>query len=276
MALRLINTRLGSLTARIVEDDAAVAPDLVVVLCHGYGAPGDDLVSLAPEILQRDPALASRVRFIFPEAPLALDDVPFGGRAWWPIDMVQLQRRMVEGTVGAMMDETPAGLAEARRHLLSMLEALQRQTKLPLSRVVLGGFSQGAMLATDVALRLDEAPAALVVLSGALISKAQWRTQAARRAGLTVLQSHGTRDPILPYAGAKALEALLLDAGMKVQLTTFAGGHGIDGVVVAALSDLVAAKLASTSSPSSTSTSSSSLSPSSTSAAEAPPTDADR
>ena len=225
------------------------------MLCHGYGAPGDDLVSLAPEVLQHDPTLARRVRFVFPEAPLALDNVPFGGRAWWPIDMAQLQRRMVEGTVAAMMDEAPAGLPEARRLLLSTIEALQQQTKLPLSRFVIGGFSQGAMLTTDVVLRLDEAPAALVVLSGTLISKEQWRAQATRRTGLTVLQSHGTRDPILPYAGAKALEQLLVDAGLRVQFTTFSGGHGIDGAVLEALSGLVAAKLASL--PSSASSSSS-------------------
>lgn len=245
MALRLVNTRLGGLNARVVEDDSGGAPELVVVLCHGYGAPGDDLVSLAPEVLEHDPALARRVRFVFPEAPIALDNVPFGGRAWWPIDMVQLQRRMVEGTVAAMMEETPPGLPEARRLLLSTIEALQQQTKLPLSRFVIGGFSQGAMLTTDVVLRLDEPPAALVVLSGALISQDHWRAHATRRAGLTVLQSHGTRDPILPYAGAKALERLLVDAGLNVKFTTFAGGHGIDGAVLQALTGLVAEQLAS-------------------------------
>jgi phospholipase/carboxylesterase len=245
MALRLTASRLGGLNARIVDDDDAGAPELVVVLCHGYGAPGDDLVSLAPEILQHEPKLAARVRFVFPEAPLALDNVPFGGRAWWPIDMAQLQRRMAEGTAAAMMNDTPAGLAEARRLLLSLLDAVQQQTKLPLGRIVIGGFSQGAMLSTDVALRLDEPPAALVVLSGTLLSQDQWRAHAARRAGLTVVQSHGTRDPILPYAGARALEKLLVDAGLHVRFTTFSGGHGIDGAVVDAISDLVAEKLAS-------------------------------
>jgi phospholipase/carboxylesterase len=269
MALRLITTRLGGLNARVVDDDAGHAPELVVVLCHGYGAPGDDLVSLAPELLQHTPGLAGRVRFVFPEGPLALDDVPFGGRAWWPIDMVQLQRRMVEGTVAAMMDETPAGLPEARRLMLSLLEALQQQTKLPLGRIVFGGFSQGAMLTTDVALRLDEPPAALAVLSGTLISRDQWRTLVTKRAGLDVVQSHGTRDPILPFAGAKALEKLLVDAGLRVRFTSFSGGHGIDGEVVGALGRLLVEKLAApttaATSASAASSTTSTASPSSTS-----------
>jgi phospholipase/carboxylesterase len=245
VALRLVTTRLGGLTARIVDDDgsAAVGPDLVVILCHGFGAPGDDLVSLAPECFQQAPALVGRVRFIFPEAPLALDDVPFGGRAWWPIDMAQLQRRLAQGTASALADETPAGLTEARRLLRTLIDAVQQQTKLPLRRVMLGGFSQGAMLATDTALRLEEAPAGLAVLSGTLLSRTQWEGLAPRRAGLPVLQSHGTRDPILPFAGAQALQALLVTAGLKVRFTSFAGGHGIDAGVVRALCDLLVEQL---------------------------------
>jgi phospholipase/carboxylesterase len=244
MALRLTTTRLGPLTARVLDDDArAGPPELVVVLCHGYGAPGDDLVGLAPECLQREPRLAGRVRFVFPEAPLALDDVPFGGRAWWPIDMVQLQRRLAEGTAAAMAQETPPALPEARRALLALLDAVAQQTKLPMSRIVIGGFSQGAMLSTDVALRLEEAPAGLAILSGTLLSADQWKTLAPRRAGLDVVQAHGTHDPILPWAGARALHDLLDAAGLRVRFTTFAGGHGIDEDVLAALCALLVQKL---------------------------------
>jgi phospholipase/carboxylesterase len=237
----------------VVDDDAGTgAPELVVVLCHGYGAPGDDLVSLAPECFHVAPSLVGRVRFVFPEAPLSLDDVPFGGRAWWPIDMAQLQRRLAQGTASAMADETPPGLAEARRLLRGAIDVLLLQTKLPLSRLVIGGFSQGAMLATDVALQLDEAPAALVVLSGTLLSRPQWQKLAPRRAGLSVLQAHGTRDPILPYAGAEALQKLFVDAGLKVSFHSSTGGHGIDGHALRALSDLLVDRLGCSSSAAST------------------------
>src|SRR5271169_4771336 len=72
-----IATRLGSLEVHVVQRDAAVRPELAVVLCHGYGASGADLVPLAADLLARAPALGNRVRFVFPAAPLALTE--FGG-----------------------------------------------------------------------------------------------------------------------------------------------------------------------------------------------------
>jgi predicted esterase len=57
------------------------------------------------------------------------------------------------------------GLDEARKAVLAMVEQVQRDTGLPLSRLILAGFSQGAMLATDVALHLPESPAALCIFS---------------------------------------------------------------------------------------------------------------
>jgi phospholipase/carboxylesterase len=245
MSLRTRLTRLGSLNARVVDDTAsAEEPSLVVVLCHGFGAPGDDLVDLAAACLDREPSLAKSVRFVFPEALLALGDAPLAGRAWWPIDMVQLQRRLAEGIVAAMRNETPAGLGEARRALLSLLDAVTAQTRLPRGRIVLGGFSQGAMLATDVALRWEEAPAALAVLSGTLVCEDQWQALAPRRRGLDVLLAHGRSDPLLPFAGALALQDLLSHAGLSVRFVPFAGGHGIDDTVLRALSTLLVERCA--------------------------------
>jgi phospholipase/carboxylesterase len=93
--------------------------------------------------------------------------------------------------------------------------------------VVLGGFSQGAMVTTDLALRQDEAPAALVILSGTLLTEAEWRTRAPRRKGLSVLQSHGRQDPILPFDDAVALRELLQEAGLSVDFLPFDGPHSI-------------------------------------------------
>jgi phospholipase/carboxylesterase len=241
MALRLMHSTLGGLNARIVDDDGRSGPpSAIVTLCHGYGAPADDLVSLAPELCERAPALMGSVRFIFPEAPLALDDVPFGGRAWWPIDMVALQRAMATGTMRQMADEAPEGLPSARHKLMSLIDVVTRDTGLPMSKLVIGGFSQGAMLSTDTTLRLEEAPGALAILSGTLLDQNTWRGLAPRRRGLRVVQSHGTNDPILPFAGAEALRALLQDAGCDVSFFSFRGGHGIAGDVVDALAAVIA------------------------------------
>ena len=243
MALRLLTTTLGPLRARVVDDDARSGPPaLVAIFCHGFGAPGDDLVSLAPELCGLADGLAERVRFVFPEAPLALDNVPFGGRAWWPIDMMALQMAMARGLHRQMADEVPEGLASARQKLTALLDVVLQQTGLTMDRVFLAGFSQGAMLATDTTLRLDEAPAGLGVLSGALLNQTEWRRLAPRRAGLSVIQSHGRADPILPFDGALALKGLLEEAGLGVDFHAFGGGHGIDGGVLEGIASFLASR----------------------------------
>lgn len=226
----LRRTRLGPLDAVVLLPGGGVKPELGVVLCHGFGAPGEDLVGLGPELLQRVPALQGRVAFAFPAAPLDLGQLGMpGGRAWWMLDMERLMA-LQRGDVSLrekMRDEVPEGLAAARRALLAALEAFEAATGLSRSRTVLGGFSQGAMLTCDTALRMEEAPAALALLSGTLICESQWRSRAQARAGMRVMQSHGRQDPILPFGLAESLRDLLGGAGLSVDFVPFEGGHAI-------------------------------------------------
>jgi phospholipase/carboxylesterase len=220
---------LGALTCRVLQGEPeGAAPESVVILCHGFGAPGDDLVPLGAELLSA--GLKGRVRFIFPAAPLSLAPMGYAaGRAWWYLDMEQLMALQQGGprNLERMHAEVPEGLPKARMALLSVIEEVSRQTKLAPSRMVLGGFSQGAMLATDVALRMEEAPAALCILSGALISEAEWRKRAPARRGLKVLQSHGLLDPLLPFETGGALRDMLAGAGLNVEFIQFRGEHTI-------------------------------------------------
>ena len=242
--LKLTTTRLGPLVARVVSAETVaaetVAADaLTVVLCHGYGAPGTDLCGIAGEVLAQKPALASRVRFRFPEAPLELDFVPFGGRAWWHIDVGRFERALATGEMERLFDETPEGMPQARKALAAALDAWCASTGTPRSRLLLGGFSQGSMITTDLALRLEEAPAALAIFSGTLLCRPEWTRLAPARRGLKVLQSHGTNDPLLPYPAALELKGLLEGAGLDVRFLSFPGGHGLDGEVIEAFAELV-------------------------------------
>ncbi len=101
-----LQTTLGGLSCRVLQQASPGASlELAVVLCHGFGAPGDDLVSLAPEILRARPELAQKVRFVFPEAPLSLAGQGYGGgRAWWPLDV---QRLAVRWTMLGIETPTP-------------------------------------------------------------------------------------------------------------------------------------------------------------------------
>ena len=215
--------QLGGLRVRIAggTDREGGGEGPVVVLCHGFGAPGDDLASLWRVL--RAPA---GTRFVFPEAPLSLASLGmFEGRAWWMIDMARLQRMRTPAEVEELMIEVPAGLAAAREKMVSMLDALDAVLK-P-SKLVLGGFSQGAMLAVDVALRTDRTLAGVVVMSGALIAKGEWEKLAPKRAGLPVVQSHGAYDPILPAIAGERLRDLLTGAGLSHTWVPFGGGHEI-------------------------------------------------
>src|SRR5262249_8631931 len=116
-----------------------------ILLCHGFGAPGDDLCALA-----RMTDAGRELRWFFPEAPLTVD-FGFGqtGRAWWNIDMMRLQEVMREGDVLRLIEETPDGLAEARAALEGTIAALERDYGVRRGRLVIGGFSQGGMLTTE-------------------------------------------------------------------------------------------------------------------------------
>jgi phospholipase/carboxylesterase len=200
------------------DDDRGGGDGPLVVLCHGFGAPGDDLVPLA-EVLPAPP----RTRFAFPEAPLAL---PMGdARAWWMIDLLRIEMSMHAGRGIDMSGEVPAGLDLARDKLVAVLLELRRRA--PAAPLVLGGFSQGAMLSADVAARTEIPLAGLVLLSGTLIAEKEWTPLVPRRSGLKVFQSHGTGDPLLSYAGAARLRDVMGAAGLDVRFVPFPGGHEI-------------------------------------------------
>lgn len=204
------------------------SPQVLVVLCHGYGAPGTDLVGLAGEILRLRPELKASVRFVFPAGILSLDEQGlYGGRAWWQIDINRLISAVEAGEFTALRTENPDGLARSRAQLTKLIETLQAETSLPMSKIVLGGFSQGAMLTTDVALRLAERPGGLAVFSGALLAEEHWRELAQNRGPMPVVQTHGTLDQILPCAAGEWLRDLLQDAGLPVEFARFQGPHTI-------------------------------------------------
>jgi len=239
MAMR--RETLGGLTCRIISRlPEGVPPQLVVVLCHGFGASGHDLVPIADELFDLCPALADSVEAIFPAAPLSLDHLGmFGGRAWWHIDMNELIGAIEHGNLRILRDRRPEGIDEARNALLAMLDEVRIKTGLPNRRFVLGGFSQGSMLAVETALNWSEPPGGLCLWSSTLVSEAQWRANVSRLKGIPVLQSHGRQDPILPFAAAVALRDLLIEAGAKMNFIEFDGPHTITLAGFEALAEML-------------------------------------
>lgn len=201
-----------------------------VILLHGYGAPGDDLVVLGDVL--KGPAAT---RWIFPEGPLRLSMGYGDASAWWLIDMARLEADRAAGRVRDLSGEVPRGLPQAREALETFLTLLSGTLAVDYQRTVIGGFSQGAMLTCDLVMRTAFPFAGLIQLSGSLLAKQDWRPSKGKRAGLPVFQSHGTLDPILPYVMAERLRDELMAAGLTVEWHSFRGGHEIPEPILSRL-----------------------------------------
>ncbi len=210
----------------------------LVMLLHGFGAPGDDLVPLADVI-----DVPAKTRWLFPEAPLSLN-MGFGdSRAWWIIDFARIQADREAGRIRDLSIEVPQGLALARERMVTFLKELPSQLPIDYKKTVIGGFSQGAMLTCDAVLQTDYPFAGLVQLSGNLLAQAVWGPLMPRRKGLPVFQSHGTQDDVLPNIGAERLRDALTQAGLAVEWHSFRGGHAIPEAVLRRLGPFITKRL---------------------------------
>jgi phospholipase/carboxylesterase len=226
--LELSHRLFGELDCTVVAPAGGRTPEFAVVLCHGFGAPGTDLVGLAQELAELTPDSAAETAYLFPEGPLDMGGYGFPGRAWWMVDVERFQRAAGNPReMAAISAEVPDGMPEASTLLRGCLLAAERELGVPMSRTLLGGFSQGSMVATDVTLRLPTAPAGLCVFSGHLLAENEWGPLAKKRGPLPVLQTHGRLDPILPFDGAEALRDMLTEAGLTVEFIPFNGPHTI-------------------------------------------------
>lgn len=202
-----------------LEADTNPEAPLLGFMFHGYGADAYDLRSLADVLTSKQ-----EIHWVFPQGIM---DVPIGpgwtGRAWWPVDIDALQKANMTGQPKDLSDSTPPTLPAVREKVQKFIESFG----VPWSRIVLGGFSQGSMLATDLFLHAPENPAGLLIFSGALINKAEWRELAPRRKGCPYFICHGKSDMVLSHKGAAQLESTLNAGGMKGSLFSFEGSHEI-------------------------------------------------
>lgn len=209
---------------RVGEPDA----DLHFVLLHGYGADNQDLAPLSGAV-----HLKCSTCWYFPNGPVAVPIGPYMmGRAWFPIDMEALVGAQMRGTFFDMSQTAPSGLQDRGRQIARFL---METGLIDCERLVLGGFSQGAMLAIETLFHLAKPPKALVILSGTLLDKARWRQQIARLKPLPFFMSHGQQETLLDPAGAEALYELLDEHSWPGEFVRFRGGHEIPATVLSAL-----------------------------------------
>lgn len=204
------------------RDREGGGPGPVVMLLHGFGAPGDDLVAL-----WRMLDVPNETRFLFPAAPLSMN-LGFGeSRAWWMLDMERLTQARAQGQWDTLTREIPAGLQQAHDQIMKFLGEAKHHMNITPQHLVMGGFSQGAMLACDMVLRTNLSIAGLVFMSGSIISRDSWFSSIPHCKGLPVFQSHGTDDPLLSCAVAQQLRDAFIAGGLEVDWNEFRGGHEI-------------------------------------------------
>lgn len=183
----------------------------LVVLCHGVGADGHDLIDLAPAWSH---ALPEAV-FAAPTAPEHYDQDPQGmGHQWFSV-----------------ADRTPSVMADGARRAAALLgpfiDAELARLSLPATAYAMMGFSQGAMAVLFAGLRRANAPRAILAYSGALLAPEALATDLANRA--PVLLVHGEADDVVPVVRSRDAEQALRAAGVPVEATYTPGlGHGID------------------------------------------------
>lgn len=238
---------LGSLECHVVDYGPDHKPTAVVVLCHGYGAPGNDLVGVVGEWIHLLGESAESFRFVCPIAPNSLAELGMpDGRAWWPINMAQLMEHVQANRFDELHRKTPPGIDEAREQLAATInaaiETVQSDGEVSLA---IGGFSQGAMLTMDTALRGDiPTPNVLIQFSGTVVCQDDWSAAMPKLKNTRVYQSHGTIDPVLPYSSATRLRDLIAASQVDAQFHDFEGPHTIDmdsiGITATLLKQLVA------------------------------------
>ena len=196
-----------------------------MILLHGLGADGNDLIDLAQHLAPLLPDTA----FVAPNAPEPCDMAPYGYQ-WF-----------------SLQDRTPsviaAGVDRSAPILERFIEDQLAKHHLDVRRLALVGFSQGTMMSLHVGPRLSPGPAAIVGFSGALV--APDRLAAEHRSTPPVLLIHGDADPVVPFQALAAAASGLAAAGIAAETVRRPGlGHGIDGPGLSAAAQFLAKHLA--------------------------------
>jgi phospholipase/carboxylesterase len=168
-----------SLSGKNYSPSNLVKPKKIILLLHGLGADGADLIDLAPFFSEK----ISDAIFFSPDAPFACDMAPFG-RQWFSLQSRD-EKSLYEG------------VQKAALILEKYIEELAQEYSLEKSDFAFIGFSQGAMLALHSSIRLNQEIAGVVAYSGALIAPEKLSSEAKSKPAICLI--HGEKDEVVPF-----------------------------------------------------------------------------
>ena len=184
-------------------------PRRLVILLHGRGADGNDLIGLAPYWAR----LLPEAEFVAPDAPFPVEPEGWGYQ-WFNSYAPSPELRL-------------AGVRAAAPILDGFIDEALAGRGLGPGDVALVGFSQGAMMSLFVGLRRAAPVAGIIAYSGRLTAPELLASELRSRP--RVLLVHGTDDPVVPYASLPEAEAALKAAAVPVESLSCPGiGHSID------------------------------------------------
>lgn len=198
-----------------IEIETAPNPTHAVIWLHGLGADANDFAPIVPELA---PALKSAVRFVFPNAPVQPVTINGGMamRSWYDIRVMDLVRH-----------EDAAGIRASEQAVRALI-ARENARGIATRNIVLAGFSQGCAMTLHTGLRLPEALAGMLGLSGylPLIDSAEAERLAAN-ARTPIFLAHGTFDPVVALARAEASRDKLVALGYDVRWHAYPMPHSV-------------------------------------------------
>ena len=181
-------------------------PKHIILLLHGYGSSGADLIAMAPHWRQSLPDTL----FLAPNAPQRAGS----GYQWWPLQNFTPQA-------------VAAGAALAAPAIDAFIDRKLGQYGLSEAEMAIVGFSQGTMMALQVGLRRPIAPAAIVGYSGMFVGAGDLAHQNLPKP--PVLLVHGSADSVIPVTALHTAKAALDKLGITAATHVSAGlGHGVD------------------------------------------------
>lgn len=188
---------------------AGDAPQQIILLLHGVGADGRDLIEIAPHLGQIFP----HALFIAPNAPFRYDK-GLSGYQWFSSGM-----RIESEVLRAVQTAAP--------YVHRLIDAELARAALTPDRLAMVGFSQGTIMSLYVAPRREVPIAGVLGYSGRLIAPDLLARETLTKPPVFLI--HGELDPVLPVECMTAAEAALKESGFPVQTLTCRGlGHSID------------------------------------------------
>ncbi len=200
---------IGELKTIVVEPDIIVEnndTNLIIVL-HGYGANMNDLVSLSENIGD------GKSIFVFPNAPFEFQlSYQLYGYAWiFPPTMDS--------------EEMPESMTESIDKLMVAVDILIEDYNIKLPNVILGGFSQGAMMSASFGLIRPDIFKGIFMLSGMLLGESYLVSNIQSDNGQRVFVSHGEFDSLVPFSNLNKIVKFLENYGYSPEFHQYPMGH---------------------------------------------------